>query len=402
MRARGFSLVELSIVVLVIGIVLTMGIGAWTANLENQAYAATAQRQAAVKEALSGYLRRNNRLPCPDTDFAAPDGIENRTTAGDPTTACAAAFGVLPYVTLALARDAVRDGWGNFFSYHVSNTNITAAGTGNWSANTDWTRSAWFRPGNTGLITVNDRSGATVTPIATGVVAVVVSHGRNGFGAYTVGGTRNTLPTVGTDEESNTGAAITYFRRELTTNDAATGGPFDDHVLVLGASDLLEPLFRDGTLRAPPALVNDALQRIKLALIGQAMGYTSTYGGSSCTNSSASVKCRVIMSADSSDGWGSNEIGTADGLVPYKDLGLSLNETLDPWGLRYRYKPNSSVIQPGSWGNGIGSAAPAASTVAMQIYSQGPNRTDDGGGGDDMSISVAVGEVRGYMGTLLP
>ena len=40
MRARGFSLVELSIVVLVIGIVLTMGIGAWTANLENQAHAA--------------------------------------------------------------------------------------------------------------------------------------------------------------------------------------------------------------------------------------------------------------------------------------------------------------------------------------------------------------------------
>ena len=114
MRARGFSLVELSVVVLVIGIVLTMGIGAWTANLENQAHAATAQRQAAIKEALTGYLRRNNRLPCPDTDFTAPDGVENRTTTGDPATACSAAFGILPYTTLGLARDAARDGWGNF------------------------------------------------------------------------------------------------------------------------------------------------------------------------------------------------------------------------------------------------------------------------------------------------
>ena len=75
------------------------------------------------------------------------------------------------------------------------------------------------------------------------MVAVVVSHGRNGLGAYTVGGTRNTLPAAGTDEESNTNANTTYYRRDLTTDDAATGGPFDDQVLILAASDLLEPLF---------------------------------------------------------------------------------------------------------------------------------------------------------------
>jgi prepilin-type N-terminal cleavage/methylation domain-containing protein len=398
-RARGFSLVELSIVVLVIGIVLTMGIGAWTANLENQAHSATAQRHAAIKEALTGYLRRNSRLPCPDTNFAAPDGVENRATPGDATTACSAAFGMLPYVTLGLARDAARDGWGHFFSYHVSNANITAASSGNWSANTDWTRTAWFRPGNAGLITVNDRSGATVTPIATGVVTIVVSHGRNGLGAYTVGGTRNTLPSAGTDEEANTNGGTTYFRRELTTDDAATGGPFDDHLLFLSANDLLEPLFRDGTLRAPAATANDALQRTKLAVIGHSMGFLSSYGGSTCTNSSASVKCRMLVSADISNGVA--DAGNNDGFVPYVDLGIPLAEALDPWGLRYRYKPNSAVINNASF-YGIGSGAPSASTVAMQIYSQGPNRTDDGALGDDIAITVAVGEVRGYMGTLLP
>jgi prepilin-type N-terminal cleavage/methylation domain-containing protein len=401
-RARGFSLVELSIVVLVIGIVLTMGIGAWTANLENQAHAATAQRQAAIKEALTGYLRRNNRLPCPDSDFTAPDGVENRTTAGDPTTACSAAFGIIPYTTLSLARDAARDGWGNFFSYHVSNTNITASVAGNWSANTDWTRSAWFRTGSTGLITVNNRNGATVTAIATNVVAVVVSHGRNGFGAYTISGTRNTLATTGTDEENNTNAGTTYLRRDLTTDDAATGGPFDDQVLILTANDLLEPLFRDGSLRAPVAIVSDSLQRFRVALIGQAMGYSSTYGGTNCTSAPDTIKCRVIMSADNMDGYGSNDIGNNDGLVPYKDIGLSLSEALDPWGRRYRYKPNSLVIQPSMHSYGVGSNSPTGNTIAMQIYSEGPNRTDEGGLGDDISISVSVSEVRGYLGHLLP
>jgi len=399
MRARGFSLVELSIVVLVIGIVLTMGIGAWTANLENQAYAATAQRHAAVKEALSGYVRRNSRLPCPDTNFTAPDGVENRATAGDPTTACSAAYGVLPYVTLGLARDTARDGWGNLVSYHVSNTNVTTGGNGSWSANTDWTRTAWFRPGNTGLITVNDRNGATVTPIANNVVAVVVSHGRNGLGAYTVGGTRNTLPAAGTDELGNTNAGTTYFKRELTTDDAATGGAFDDQVLVLTTGDLLESLFRDGSLRAPAAAANDQLQRFKLAVIGHAMGLTSTYGTSSCTSSAASVKCRRLVSADSNNGWADSDLD--DGSLPYNDLGFSLAEALDPWGMRYRYKPNYQVIVNGS-SYGVSSSVPAANTVAMQIYSMGPNRTDDGGAGDDIVITIAVGEVRGYLSTLLP
>jgi hypothetical protein len=372
-----------------------MGIGAWTANLENQAHAATAQRQAAIKEALTGYLRRNNRLPCPDTDFTAPDGVENRTTPGDPTTTCSAAFGIVPYTTLGLARDAARDGWGNFFSFHVSNTNISAGANGNWSANTDWTRGAWFRTGNTGLITVNTRNGATVTAIATSVVAVVVSHGRNGLGAHTVGGTRHTLPASGTDEESNTNAGTTYYRRDLTTDDAATGGPFDDHMLILTANDLLEPLFRDGSLRAPAALANDALQKIKLALIGHAMGFLSSYGLNDCTNPGPPNKCRLVVSADIEDGTANT--GVTDGLVPYVNLGIPLAEALDPWGMRYRYKPNSAVIT-----TGIGSQAPTASTVAMQIYSQGPNRTDDGGMGDDISISVSVSEVRGYLGHLLP
>ena len=114
------------------------------------------------------------------------------------------------------------------------------------------------------------------------------------------------------------------------------------------------------------------------------------------------LRCRVIMSADNTDGYGSNEIGNADGHVPYNDIGLSLSEALDPWGLRYRYKPNALVIQPSTSGYGISSASPTANTVAMQIYSQGPNRTDDGGLGDDIAVSVSVAEVRGYMANVLP
>src|SRR5258705_6560564 len=103
----GFSLVELAVVVFIIGIILTMGVGALSAARENTASSSTAQKQNAIKEALIGYLRRNSRLPCPDTNFTAPDGVENRATAGGPTTACSSRFGLVPYVTLGLRRQGV-------------------------------------------------------------------------------------------------------------------------------------------------------------------------------------------------------------------------------------------------------------------------------------------------------
>lgn len=103
----GYTLIELSIVLFVIGVVMTAGLVALNAVQRNQASSATAQRQVTVRDALTDYLRRNSRLPCPDINFTAPDGIENRATAGNPLTACSAVFGIVPYVTLGLPREAV-------------------------------------------------------------------------------------------------------------------------------------------------------------------------------------------------------------------------------------------------------------------------------------------------------
>jgi len=384
---HGFSLVELAVVVFIIGIILTMGVGALTAARENTASSSTAQKQNAIKEALIGYLRRNSRLPCPDTNFAAPDGIENRVTAGDPTTACTSRFGLVPYVTLGLGREAVQDGWTNFFSYHVANT----AG-----ANTDWTITASFRSGNTGNVTVSDRISGTLTPLAANVVAVVVSHGRNGLGAYTVGGTRNTMPAAA-DESSNLDADTAFVKRSVTTDDAASGGAFDDLVMYLTPEDLLGPLFRDGTLKPPAAQVQDAFQKIKLALGGYAMGYSSTYGGTACNNSASTPKCRIMISADTADGI--TDPGTTNGYPPYVDLGLALADVTDPWGTRIVYSLNATVTSAAS-GGGISSASPSAGTIAYTLTSFGPDRA--AGGGDDLSLNVSVGELRASMSSLLP
>lgn len=431
----------MAVVTLLIGIFLTMGLSAFRATQEASAVSQTQTRENAIKDALIAYLRRNHRLPCADTDFSAPDGIENRATAGDPTSSCSAAFGILPYVTLGLARDGALDGWGNLFSYQVSNrissdsfnpqlTN-SLYNSPITSTDTDWTRSAWFRSGNTGELTVNDRNAAgAVVTLTSRAVAVVVSYGPNGFGAYTVSGTRDTLPGSSTDEYQNTnaGGGTTYFRRTRTTDDAAAGGAFDDYVMYLTADDLLGPLFKDGTLKPPMAQLADTFTTIENAIGNYAVSNRSgSYGGSSCT-SGASPKCLVIPFADYYSGNGWLNTNDLDGQVPWRDLGLGAGAytdplgpfyypiaplIVDPWGRPIRYRIDDTYFIAGTGGRGIGSAYPPGVTTAYTLTSFGPNRCPGLYTGapscstpiavsDDVSVTITVTDLRNGLTGAMP
>ncbi len=260
---RGYSLVELAIVVLIVSIMLSMGLAAFNTQITNAALSTTAKRQTALKDALAGYLVRNNRLPCPDTDN---DGQENRTTPNDVTTACSSKFGTIPYVTLALSRSEALDPWENLFSYAVSNT----------MPRNNWTITANFLPGNGGDFTVNDRQTTNpfaTTLIANNVVAVIISHGINGDGAYTTKGTRNILPVAGTndDELTNTTVSATYIKRPFSNVALGTFGTFDDIVLAISAEDLLAQAKREGSMLSPEAQTQKSLSDARSAIIGYAI-----------------------------------------------------------------------------------------------------------------------------------
>jgi prepilin-type N-terminal cleavage/methylation domain-containing protein len=278
--AAGFTLVEIAVVVVIISALLTMGIAALNAQLASAAVSATKKKQSTIQDALTTYLGLHGQLPCPDTDIFTnvPDGIENRQNGGSPavqpitTLACATNFGVLPYVTLGLPQDMALDGWDNYFSYYVSNNAV---------ANSDWTLTTTFHTGNLGAFNIYSTNSAINggTPLAlvaqrTGAVVAIASHGRNGFGAYTVQGTPNTGASTANDEYANTlsckqapgsGPACNltdFYKRDTTDNTAATGGPFDDIVLFLEPGDLLTPLTKDGTMQGPVGTTRQTLSNL--------------------------------------------------------------------------------------------------------------------------------------------
>lgn len=226
----------------------------------------------------------------------------------------------------------------------------------------------------------------------------MVSHGPNGFGAYTIGGTRNTMPAPTTSDESSNARAnavsfVTYYRRDPTTDDAATGGAIDDVVLLVTADELLRLLFKDGSLSSPAAQVSAEMQKIKLALIGYAMANEANQGTSNCSGG-GSLKCKNLPYADS-DTDGSQNSGTTSGTVPYNDLGISAADGTDPWGVRYRYTVNATAAMSAS-GNGISSTQPSANTILITLTSYGPNRLL---GTDDITVTVSAAEVRTFIGT---
>ena len=257
-RARGFSLVEIAMVVAIALILLSLGLTAINSQLSSTAYSITKKRQDAIKDALIGYLGARKSFPCPYVVVAgtAATGIAPAQT-GAPL-ACPQAFGVVPYTTLGLAREMAEDGWGNLISYQVYSVPAVCPSTG-----TDWANSSCFGAGKTGAIVVNDGTVGAPTPLVANAIAVLVSHGANGLGAWVAAqGTRNANPV--TCEEAHNGriagvpgcvlAANTYYKGESQAN--------DDVVTYLTASDALQPLAKQGTINSAATQVNLDLQTL--------------------------------------------------------------------------------------------------------------------------------------------
>jgi prepilin-type N-terminal cleavage/methylation domain-containing protein len=271
-RDDGFTLVEMAVVMVLIGIMLTMGISGWLITINSSAMRATKDKQLVIRDALISYLRSNGRLPCPDVGptavIGAPiaagvvlDGRENRAAlAGlDPDTAadCANVFGAIPYVDLGLNRDAALDAWGNYMIYRVSNDPVTFS---------DWVRKANVNPANRGSMWVSDRVSAlaTIPP----VVVTLISHGKNALAAWTTRQSQIDPTGSGADETDNAAGCVavtggfTCYSRDITESTVVAGGPFDDIVLGITVSDLTSPLIKDGSMKSPTAALNETFESI--------------------------------------------------------------------------------------------------------------------------------------------
>jgi prepilin-type N-terminal cleavage/methylation domain-containing protein len=119
-RTGGFTLVELLVVLLIVGILTAMAAMMTRAITSGQQRSVTATRLATVDNAIAQFVMLQRRLPCPaDGQVAATDataGIEVRSASG---TCDRLTRGVVPWRALGLGEQDATDGWERRFSYRV-------------------------------------------------------------------------------------------------------------------------------------------------------------------------------------------------------------------------------------------------------------------------------------------
>lgn len=277
MKQRGFTLVELAVVLVIGATLLGAGLKILTAQTDRVAVQTTKKHQEAIKQSLVGHIVRYGRLPCPDANNNGLDDDRSGTPA-----VCDSAAGSLPYITLGLELGTVLDGWDNYIKYmpspawHLTFDTVSTNYTYTTIADT-------FNVGITdGAIAVSTRmpdDSATTTPIAT-AAAVLISHGKNGLGATNFAGIVNDAPT-GADELSNTAAALSAIKREYTELDNGFGA-FDDVVLYITPDDFYSTLLANGYQTTnPQAMLAKANQYVIAQILSTRSNCTVPVCGSS-------------------------------------------------------------------------------------------------------------------------
>ncbi len=215
-RQRGFALIELAIVVVIIALLLGGLLIPLGSQVEKRQYAETEKLLAEIREALIGHAISNGHLPCPAV--SSVDGAEDRTG-----TTCTGGkrVGFLPWVTLGVTST---DSWDNLFRYSV-----TPAFAGSDAANLftldEPTDATWIT-----ILTGNNTAPVNLS-LTDAIPVAVLSHGKNGYGATSATGTARALPGTWNntlDEFLNAANDDEFWSRPRTTNTAAAGGEYDD------------------------------------------------------------------------------------------------------------------------------------------------------------------------------
>lgn len=217
----GFSLIEMAIVLVIVGLLLGGSLVPLSAQMERSRRSETSQILKNTIDAIYGYAFDNGRFPCPDDPLNSGDGVEDRTGVD-----CSVLSGNLPWVTLGSTRT---DAWGQNIIYRMTNNFAdTTDGTGCGTP----TAGVSFELCSAGDIQILDGSPGG-NPVAVNIPAVIISRGKN----WAI--------STSTDEAENTDADGIFVSKQYTNT---AGSEFDDLIVWIAPTILKSRMVSAGRL----------------------------------------------------------------------------------------------------------------------------------------------------------
>lgn len=242
-RHLGFSLVEMAVVLLILGLLLGGGLTLLDAQVEQKKIKDTEALLAQAKDALIGFAVVNGRLPCPASSTML--GQESFAAGGNAANGQCSNFydGFLPAVTLGLApldsEGYATDAWNlktNRIRYAVTSANSAA-----------FTKTDGMKTQTIALLTPDLKVCTSATGIAATTCGSATSLSTNAIAVlYSLG---KNAPSGGTaaDEAANLNNDQ-VFVSHTPTSVGSSNGEFDDLVTWLSPNILFNRLVQAGKL----------------------------------------------------------------------------------------------------------------------------------------------------------
>ncbi len=190
---KGFSLIELAIVLVIVSIAIGSGLLVYREYTSQSRYEQTQLRMQLVMSYIKQYALRNNNLPCPaDGTLRVSDGnygIGNYsgTCTSANYTGANMSRGMLPVSSLGVPPALSVDAWGNRFIYAIATPVAAANGLNAAPA--------------AGINILNFNDNLQVVE-SRPVVVMLLSAGENGYGSYpAVGGGQRAVPGTASNQE---------------------------------------------------------------------------------------------------------------------------------------------------------------------------------------------------------
>ncbi|MDR2613985.1 MAG: type II secretion system GspH family protein [Candidatus Accumulibacter sp.] len=209
--SKGFTLVEMSIVLVIVAALIGGMTVPLSAQIEQRNRAETRRQLDEIRESLIGFAIVHERLPRPAT--SSSDGTENPNNCGND----AACTGFIPWATLGVKKT---DAWNKMIRYSVTPAYADAA----FALTTPGSKKVRTRDDSgTPIYLIGANGSCSSSPCAP---AVVFSFGKNNWGTTPEGAAVTDDSTTNSDEDTNASETTLFFARDLSN--VPIGGEFDD------------------------------------------------------------------------------------------------------------------------------------------------------------------------------